>query len=71
MSLTKRERAILSLAHQGLSDYKIAHKLKVDPPTVSRSHKNARKKLVNALIDIGWAKKIGMDLSQLECIEDF
>jgi DNA-binding NarL/FixJ family response regulator len=66
MSLTERERRILQLANQGLSDYKIAHILKISPPTVTKSHKNAQRKLAEALADIEWAAKIGLDLTQVD-----
>ena len=52
MSLTERERLILKLAGQGLSDYKIAHKINTDPPTVTPSRKNAQKKLSEAKMDL-------------------
>ena len=63
MSLTERERVILELARKGLSDYKIARKINTDPPSVTRSRKNARKKLKNALSDLEWASKIGLNVS--------
>jgi DNA-binding CsgD family transcriptional regulator len=69
MNLTKRERAILQLAKQGLSDYKIARKLKTDPPSVTRSRKNAHRKLVNAITDIEWASKIAVRISELGSIQ--
>ncbi len=75
MNLTKRERAILQLAKQGLSDYKIARKLKTDPPSVTRSRKNAHRKLANAITDIEWASKIAVRVSELDiiprCITNF
>ena len=60
MSLTERERIILELAGKGLSDYKIARKINTDPPSVTRSRKNAQKKLVAAKTDLEWAEKIGV-----------
>ena len=63
MNFTKRERAILQLAKQGLSDYKIARKLKTDPPSVTRSRKNAQKKIVFAIKDFEWALKVGITFS--------
>jgi DNA-binding CsgD family transcriptional regulator len=65
MSLTERERIILELAGKGLSDYKIARKINTDPPSVTRSRKNAHKKLHAAKKDLLWAKCIG--LKELEC----
>jgi DNA-binding NarL/FixJ family response regulator len=63
MTLTERERLILQLAKQGLSDYKIARKINTDPPSVTRSHRNVCKKLLDATIDLEWAEKIGFSLS--------
>ena len=58
MSLTERERTILTLANQGLSCYKIARRLGVDPPTIARSRKNALRKLKQAQEDLDFAKRI-------------
>jgi hypothetical protein len=66
MNLTERERAILHLAQQGLSDYKIARKINTDPPSVTRSRKNAQRKLFEALTDIEWAAKIDLSIFDLE-----
>ena len=60
MSLTDRERVILQLGRQGLSDYRIARKINTDPPSVTRSRKNAHKKLKDAKTDLEWAEKIGI-----------
>jgi DNA-binding NarL/FixJ family response regulator len=57
MVLTKRERTILQLAGQGLSDYKIGRKINTDPPSVTRSRKNAYKKLYGAMVDTEWAAR--------------
>ena len=65
MSLTERERIILELAGKGLSDYKIARKINTDPPSVTRSRKNAHKKLQAAKKDLLFAENIG--LQKLEC----
>ncbi|MBM4400608.1 MAG: hypothetical protein FJ045_01515 [Crenarchaeota archaeon] len=64
MSLTERERMILQLARQGLSDYKIARKINTDPPSVTRSRKNAQKKLEEAMTDLEWATKIGVPVKR-------
>ena len=64
MNLTERERAILQLAKLGLSDYKIARKINTDPPSVTRSRKNANKKLVQAVTDLQWATNIGVRISE-------
>ena len=60
MSLTERERVILQLARQGLSDYRIARKINTDPPSVTRSRKNAHKKLEEAMTDLEWATRMGV-----------
>ena len=43
MNLKERERTILQLARQGLSDYRIARKINTDPPSVTRSRKTLTK----------------------------
>ncbi len=64
MNLTERERIILQLAKQGLSDYRIARRINTDPPSVTRSRKNAHKKLLDAASDLEWASRIGVSLSE-------
>jgi DNA-binding NarL/FixJ family response regulator len=64
MNLTERERAILQLARQGLSDYRIARKINTDPPSVTRSRKNAQKKLLEAVTDLEWATRLGVNISE-------
>ena len=59
MCLTERERQILKQVTHGLSDYKVARQLGVDPPTVTRSRKNALRKLNEAEKDLDWAQQIG------------
>ena len=63
MNLTERERTILKLSKQGLSDYRIARRIRTDPPSVTRSRKNARKKLISAFKDIEWASRMGVSFS--------
>ena len=63
MSLTERERIILQLETQGLSDYKIARKMKSAPPSITRSKQNAHKKLKKAQIDMQYAQKIGITIN--------
>ena len=63
MSLTKRERTIFQLSGQGLSDYRIARKNNTDPPSVTRSRKNA-KKILHALTDLEGASRIGVSISE-------
>ncbi len=52
MALTERERQILRLHAEGLSDYRIARKLNMEMPNVKRSGKNALKELEQAKADI-------------------
>jgi FixJ family two-component response regulator len=63
MNLTEKERLILQLAQHGLSDYKIARKMNSDPPSITRSRKNAHKKLVEAIANIEWAASMGISSS--------
>jgi hypothetical protein len=62
MNLTEKERTILQLAQQGLSDYRIARKINSDPPSITRSRKNAYKKLFDAILDLEWASRIGINI---------
>jgi DNA-binding CsgD family transcriptional regulator len=57
--LTDREREILKLAAENLSDYKIARKLNCDPPSITRSRQNALRKLRDAGKALTWAKQRG------------
>lgn len=66
MKLTEKERIILQLAQQGLSDYKIARKINSDPPSITRSRKNAQKKLLETITDLEWATKIGVNISEFD-----
>ena len=56
MALTERERQILRLHAEGLSDYRIAHKLKMEMPNVKRSRKNALKKIELASADLEFVR---------------
>jgi len=58
VGLTERERQILRLHAKGLSDYRIAHELKMEMPNVKRSRKNALKKLVLAKADLEFAQNL-------------
>jgi DNA-binding NarL/FixJ family response regulator len=64
MNLTERECIIMQLSRQGLSDYRIARKINTDPPSVTRSRKNAHRKLMDAITDLEWANKIGISISK-------
>jgi DNA-binding NarL/FixJ family response regulator len=56
--LTERERKILRLNAEGLSDYQIAKKLKVETPNVYRARKTALKKLEQAMADLSFADSL-------------
>ena len=58
MVLTEREKAILRLKAEGMSDYRIARKLKMETPNVTRSRKNAIKKLEHAKADLEFIDKL-------------
>ena len=58
LALTERERQILRLHAEGLSDYRIAHKLNMEMPNVKRSRKNAEKKIELAKADIEFVDKL-------------
>lgn len=58
MALTERERKILQLKADGLSDYRIARKLKMETPNVTRSRKNTLKKLERARADLKFMYEI-------------
>lgn len=60
MALTERERQILRLHAEGLSDYRIAQKLKLETPNVSRSRKNALKKIEHAKADLEFIDKLNV-----------
>ncbi|HSV50332.1 MAG TPA: LuxR C-terminal-related transcriptional regulator [Candidatus Acidoferrales bacterium] len=50
--MTEREKQILRLHAQGLSDYRIARKLNMEMPNVKRSRNNASKKIEHARADL-------------------
>ncbi len=54
MALTEREKAILRLKAIGATDYQIARKLKMETPNVTRSRKNALKKIEWARSDLAF-----------------
>ncbi len=71
MNLTERERTILQLSEQGLSDYKIARRMNTDPPSVTRSRKNANQKLAKALADLAWAEKMALKRPEAKSPDTF
>ncbi len=58
MALTECERQILLLNAKGLSDYRIARKLRMDPPNVYRARKAALRKLAQARTDLAFAESL-------------
>lgn len=58
MALTEREKAILRLKAEGISDYRIARKLKMETPNVTRSKQNALKKIELAKADLDFFQEI-------------
>ena len=55
MALTERERQILRLNAEGLNDYRIAKKLKMETPNVYRARKAALRKIDWAKADLSFA----------------
>ena len=60
MALTELEKAILRLKAEGVSDYRIAHKFKMETPNVTRSRKNALMKLEHARKDLEFARSLNL-----------
>ncbi|XHH09461.1 MAG: LuxR C-terminal-related transcriptional regulator [Candidatus Bathyarchaeia archaeon] len=58
MALTERERQILRLNAEGLSDYRIAKKLKMETPNVYRAGKAALRKPDRAMADLSFADSL-------------
>ncbi len=58
MALTERERKILRLHAEGLSDYQIAKRLKIETPNVYRARKTALRKLERARLDLSFAESL-------------
>jgi len=52
LALTKRERQILLLNAKGLSDYRIARELRMNPHSVYRARKTVLRKLAQAKTDL-------------------
>ena len=61
--MTERERQILRLKADGMSDYRIARKLKMETPNVTRSRKNAIRKLERARTDLEFIDELKSRLS--------
>lgn len=48
----------MRLKAEGMSDYRIAHKLKIETPNVTRSKKNALRKLEYAKADLDFISNL-------------
>ncbi len=57
-ALTERERQILRLHVEGLSDYRIAKKLQMETPNVYRARKTALRKIERAKDDLSFAESL-------------
>ena len=57
--LTAREREILRLSAKGLTDYRIARKLRVEAPNITRSRLNALRKIQKAQADLAFFDSLG------------
>ncbi|MGD6807589.1 MAG: LuxR C-terminal-related transcriptional regulator [Candidatus Bathyarchaeia archaeon] len=66
MALTERERQILRLHAEGLSDYRIARKLNIEMPNVKRSRKNALNKIERAKADLKFFEILGSQNHTIE-----
>ena len=58
MALTEREKTIMRLKAEGLSDYRITRKLEMETPNVTRARKNALKKIEHAHADLAFIEKL-------------
>ncbi len=63
LALTEREKKILRYWSMGLNDYKIAGKLRIEPPTVTRSRLNALKKIKQAEDDLAFFRGLNLKIS--------
>ena len=64
MALTEREKKILQLRADGLSDYKIGRRLKVDPANVTHSRENAARKIERAIADLKFLDDLEADVGE-------
>jgi DNA-binding NarL/FixJ family response regulator len=60
VALTGREREILRLSAEGLSDYRIARRLHSYTNSVRRSRLNALKKIELARVDLEFTNRVGV-----------
>jgi len=62
LALTEREKQILRLKKDNMSDYEIAQKLRVDAGNVTRSRKTALRKIERAQADLDFALQVGIKI---------
>jgi transcriptional regulator len=60
LALTEREKQILRLKKENISDYEIARKLRVDAGNVTRSRLTALRKIERAQADLDFALQVGV-----------
>jgi DNA-binding CsgD family transcriptional regulator len=63
VALTEREKKILRYWSEGLNDYRIAGKLRIEAPTVTRSRLNALKKIKQAEDDLAFFRGLNLQIS--------
>ena len=62
MALTEREKQILRLKKDKLSDYEVSRKLRIDAGNVTRSKKTALRKIERAQADLDFALQAGLKI---------
>lgn len=62
LALTEREKQILRLKKDELSNYEIARKLKIDSGNLTRSRKTALHKIERAQADLDFALQVGVKI---------
>lgn len=60
MGLTEKEKQVLQLRKQGLTQVEVAKRLKISQAAVSDFEKNARQKLLEAEETLAFAKELGV-----------
>ena len=64
--ITKKEREVLELRKQGLTQVEVAKKLKISQAAVSKFEKNAIRKIQEAFKTVALAKKLGVEVEEDE-----
>jgi DNA-binding CsgD family transcriptional regulator len=62
LALTEREKQILRLKKDNMTDYEIARKLRLDAGNVTRSRLTALRKIERAQADLDFALQVGMKI---------